>query len=142
MMQHQLIDSNGGKPISYDSLLVKPAKLSIFGSDLCLKIVQELVKEPCCAMDLARRLEQHEQKIYYHLRRLEDAGIVKQVRAERRYSMTAKIYGVVAPVVSTKLYDGGKPAQKGTGASPAVRKFFEPFIIDGRLNAKIIMGDP
>ena len=54
-------------------------------------------------MDLARKLEQHEQKIYYHLRNLEKAGIIKQTRTEQRYGMTAKIFDVISPVVATKM---------------------------------------
>lgn len=142
-MPHQFIDENNGKSIAYDSLLVDPKKLSIFGSELCLKIVQELVKEPACAMDLARRLNQHEQKIYYHLRKLETAGIIKQIRTEKRYSMTAKIYGAVSPVISTRLYEDGKPLDKPVSTMYSrVERFLNPFVVDGRLNARIIFGDP
>ena len=142
-MSHQFIDENGGKSMAYDSLLVNPQKLSIFGSELCLKIVKELVKEPACAMDLARRLEQHEQKIYYHLRKLEDAGIIKQIRSEKRYSMTAKIYGVVSPIIATKLYEDGKLLDGPvTALNPRMEKVLHPFVMEGKLNAKVIFGDP
>lgn len=142
-MQFELIDNNGGNPIIYDSIVIPPSKMGIFSSELSLKIIQELVKEPACAMDLARRLNQHEQKIYYHLRRLGDAGVVKHIRSEKRYSMTAKIFGVVSPAVSAKLYDGGhkinRPVPK---TNAAMEKFFHPFIENGRLNAKVVAGDP
>jgi DNA-binding transcriptional ArsR family regulator len=142
-MQFELIDNNGGNPVIYDSILLPPSKMGIFNSDLALKIIEELVKEPACAMDLARRLDQHEQKIYYHLRRLEAAGVVKHIRSEKRYSMTAKIFGVVSPVVSTRLFDGGhkinRPMPK---VNAAMEKFFHPFIQDGKLNARVIAGDP
>jgi len=143
MNTFQLIDNNGGNPRAYESLLVEPAKLSIFSSKLSLQIVQELVKEPACAMDLARRLGQHEQKIYYHLRKLEEAGIIRQIRTERRFSMTAKIYGVVAPVIATKLYEDGHPVERGLNIlNPRLKRFLNPFIVDGKLNAKIVAGDP
>ena len=117
--------------------------MGMFSSELSLKIIEELVKEPACAMDLARRLNQHEQKIYYHLRRLESAGVVKHIRSEKRYSMTAKIYGVVSPVVSTRLFDGGKAMTKPKPmVKESLEKLMDPFIKDGRLNAKIIIGSP
>ncbi len=139
----QFIDDNGESPMAYNSILVSPEKLSIFGSELCLKVVKELAKKPCCAMDLARKLEQHEQKIYYHLRNLEGAGIINQIRTEQRYGMTAKIYAVVSPVVATRLYNDGYPLEDDIPVrNPAVLKFLHPFVKDGKLNAKIIVGNP
>lgn len=139
----QFIDDNGESPMAYSSILVSPEKLSIFGSELCLKIVKELAKKPGCAMDLARKLEQHEQKIYYHLRNLDGAGIINQIRTEQRYGMTAKIYAVVSPVVATRLYNDGYPVENDAPMrNPAILKFLHPFIKDGKLNAKIIIGDP
>jgi DNA-binding transcriptional ArsR family regulator len=134
---------DGETPVAYDSILVAPNKLSIFGSELSLKVVRELAKKPGCAMDLARKLEQHEQKIYYHLRNLENAGIIKQLRTEQRYGMTAKIYDVVSPVVATKLYnDGYEIKDEARPKDPKILKFLYPFVKDGKLNAKIIIGNP
>lgn len=134
---------DGEKPTAYDSILVSPEKLSIFGSELSLKIVKELARNPGCAMDLSRKLEQHEQKIYYHLRNLERAGIIKQTRTEQRYGMTAKIFDVVSPVVATKLYnDGYEIKDKARARDPKIVKFLEPFVKDGKLNAKIVIGNP
>ena len=139
-----LIEKKNGKPTAFDSLVLEPKKLSIFGSDLSLSIISELAKQPACAMDLSRRMGQHEQKIYYHIRRLENAGIVKHIRSEKRFSMTAKIYGVVSPVISTKLYDdAGEPLiTKVAHIPPKLRRFMHPFIDNGIMNSLVIMGDP
>lgn len=138
------IEKHNGKEMVYDSLIVEPKKLSIFGSELSLKIINELVNEPCCAMDLARRLNQHEQKIYYHLRKLETAGIIRHVRSEKRYSMTAKIYDVVSPIIAAKVHNnGGEPLKKkAPSISPKLKRFMDPFVKDGTMNALMIMGDP
>jgi DNA-binding transcriptional ArsR family regulator len=142
-MKTSFIEDVGDKQIAYDSILVPPKNLNIFNSDLSLKIINELVRNPGCAMDLARKLEQHEQKIYYHLRKLEKVGIIKQIRTEKRYGMDAKIYSVVSPVISTKLYDDGYPIEKSSSIiNHEASKFFYPFIDDGKLNAKIIIGYP
>jgi DNA-binding transcriptional ArsR family regulator len=66
-------------------------KLNVFGSDLAIKIINELAKKPACAMDLARALNEHEQKIYYHLRRLEKAGIISLEKTEIRAGALTKI---------------------------------------------------
>ncbi len=139
-----LIDSSSGKPVGYESVLIPPDKLTVLHSKLSLNIIKELAREPGCAMDLARKLEQHEQKIYYHLKKLEAAGIVKQMRTEKRCAMTAKIYSVVSPVVAAKIFQGGgEPVKKKTAhVSPKVKKFLEPFIKDGKMDALVVLGDP
>lgn len=127
----------------YDSLLVEPGDLSLFNSELALKIVSELSKNPLCAMDLARKIGEHEQKIYYHLRKMKNAGVIKLERSEARCGMTAKIYSLVSPVVSTKL-DGSNFKTNGRNVimNEELEKILEPFIVNGKLNAKIIVGAP
>jgi len=73
---------NGQKKV-YSSIFVDTETIDILSNDLALKIVSKLALSKACAMDLARDLEQHEQKIYYHLRRLEQAGIIKKVGTEK-----------------------------------------------------------
>ncbi len=142
-MKTLLVEHSGETQKIYRSLVVEPRKLNILGSELAVKIVSELSRQPQCAMDLSRKLKQHEQKIYYHLRNLERAGMVKKVGTESRYGMTAKIYDVVSPVVSAKLYeDGYSVSNPEPMKNPVVAEFLKPFIQNGKLNAKILIGDP
>jgi len=137
-----LIEKNEGKTIGYESIIIPPNKLTVLHSSLSLKIVKELAKEPGCAMDLARSLNQHEQKIYYHLNKLEEAGIIRQIRTEKRHAMTAKIYDVVCPVVSTKLYNDGQLVDEVCLPDRDIQKFLDPFIRNGKINSTIITGNP
>jgi DNA-binding transcriptional ArsR family regulator len=141
-----LIEKMGEKQKAYNSLLISPGKFSSLGNGLSLKIIRELASQPGCAMDLARKLNQDEQKVYYHIRKLEKAGIIKMSGTERRYGMTAKIYTTVAPVVATKLYDEGHIISEEKSVKdlkdPNIMKFLHPFIENGKLNAKIIFGNP
>jgi len=141
---HSFIETNNGKKISYKSSLVNTEHIAVLGNKLALKIVSELVKEPACAMDVARLLGENEQKIYYHLKKLENAGIVKLHTMERRYGMMAKIYELVNPVIATKLHENGYVLDKDkkTTISPEVEEFFHPFIENGKLNAIVIAGSP
>jgi len=143
-MPFHFIENNGNKKLIYNSILVEPKKLNIFGSDLALKIVKELASNPGCAMDLARKLNEHEQKIYYHLRRLENVGVIKQIRTEKRYAMTAKIYSLTSPVIAAKLHEDGYEISNEEIPTPSnnIEKFLYPFVEDGKLNARIIIGDP
>jgi DNA-binding transcriptional ArsR family regulator len=125
---------------AYRALKLNPKRLNVLNSDLAQQILSELSKKPSCAMDVARRLKQHEQKIYYHLRRLEDAGIVTLDRTESRVGATAKIYSVTHPYLAIKLFDGEPVADMKTKAREL--DFFKPFIDKGGLDATIVVGSP
>ncbi len=141
-MQSMFVENGGSTQRVYESMLVGPEDLSIFSNILARKIIAELAQQPLCAMDLSRKLGQHEQKIYYHLRKMVRAGIVKLDRNEPRYGMTAKIYSLVSPVVATKLYDDAYTTNPPIIISnQTFLDFMHPFINDGVLNAKIIIGD-
>lgn len=141
-MQATLIEINENGKMAYDCLIFSnPKSLSVLNSKLALKIVKVLADSPCCAIDVAKKLKQHEQKIYYHIRRLEKAGIVYTISNERRRGMIAKIYSVVSPVVATKLFEKGVEVKdRITTIRSEVTEFFSPFVKDGVLNAKIILG--
>lgn len=134
-----LVEPNG---VGYESLHLQPKDLKIFSNELAVKIVKQLAERPLCAMDVARKLEEHEQKIYYHIRKLEKAGIVTVASTEQRLSMTAKLYKLVAPTVHTKLNptDFTVPKDK-----PKINKkildFYHPFIEKGKLHALVVIGD-
>src|SRR3989338_3284971 len=103
-----MIQQRENKKLAYDSLIVsKPQMLAVLGSDLAVKILEEIAKLPCCAMDVARKLKVHEQKVYYHVRNLEKNGFIYPVSTEKRFGMTAKIYTIVSPVIATKIFEGG-----------------------------------
>jgi DNA-binding transcriptional ArsR family regulator len=131
----------GKKQKAYESFLVSNPKLfACLSNDLVLKIISLLSKKPSCAMDIARKLKEHEQKIYYHLRNLEEVGLIKLEKTEERVGAIAKIYSVKYPVVSFKLFEGGEIINSKTKVREI--KFFNSFIKDGRLNATIIVGSP
>jgi DNA-binding transcriptional ArsR family regulator len=129
---------NGQK--AYRALELKPKNFSVLNSELSQKILNELSKRPSCAMDVARRLKEHEQKIYYHLRRLEGAGIITLERTEERVGATAKIYAVSHPYLAVKLFDGEHLMDVKTKAREI--EFFRPFIDNGKLNTTIVVGSP
>jgi DNA-binding transcriptional ArsR family regulator len=145
-MPATLIESTENGRIAYDSLLVSdPTLLSAFNNKLSLRIIKVLSDNPACALDIARKLKVHEQKIYYHLKSLEKTGIIYVISNERRHGMIAKIYSVVSPVISAKLFEGGSEIKErvySTVPSQALLNFFHPFIENGKINAKIVVGDP
>jgi DNA-binding transcriptional ArsR family regulator len=125
---------------AYPALIVKPSALKVLTSELAIRILKELSKQPSCVMDIARKLKEHEQKIYYHIRRLERAGIIKLIRKEERAGATAKIFSISHPFVSVKLFD----SEPLTDVKMRVREieFLKPFVDGGKLNAIIVVGSP
>lgn len=140
-MKSIFVEENGEEKRAYHAISVDPKSLSILNNQLSLKIVQELSKNPGCALDLSRSLEEHEQKIYYHLRKLEAAGIIKFLRHEKRFGMTAKIYDAVSPVVVTKLFESSYSLKTPIDVESHLIQFFNPFIKNGEMNALIVIGD-
>jgi DNA-binding transcriptional ArsR family regulator len=114
-------------------------KLNVFGSELAIKIVRELAKQPACAMDLARILNEHEQKVYYHLRKLEKAGIISLERTEVRAGALTKIYKIEYPYLAVRLFEG-KPLKHFV--RPKETEILHPFIENGRMNSIIVVSSP
>jgi len=144
-MQAILIENNGTGRMAYDSLILdNPKAFSALNSKVALKIVKSLAETPVSPIDLSRKLKIHEQKVYYHVRRLERAGLIYTISNEKRHGMIAKIYSVVSPVISAKLYEKGVEVKDNISlnVSQDTVKFFDPFIQDGLLNANIVIGDP
>lgn len=125
------------------TLLVGPEKLALLASGLSRKVLASLAKKPACAMDVAKELGEHEQKIYYHVRRLSGAGLIRQIKQEKRLGMTANIYEIMAPSMTAKLSEGVEE----TVEIPVFRrveaaKLLHPFVKNGKLNSLVILGEP
>ncbi len=139
-MQFLVEETKSGQKI-YDTMLVKnPKTLSVFSNDLSLKIINELANMPSCAMDIARKLKQHEQKVYYHIRKLEKMGIIKLEDTEERVGAVAKIYSLVSPTISFKIIE--TDFIKNLKIRPLEVSFLKPFVEDGKFNSLIIVGSP
>lgn len=138
-MTYFVEDTGRGQKV-YKTHVIEPRKLNVFNSDLSLKIMEELSKKPQCAMDVARKLKQHEQKIYYHIRRLQKAGIVKLDRTEERVGAIAKIYSVASPYLTVKLFEGEHILDLKTKVREM--EFFRSFINKGKLDGTIVIGSP
>ncbi|MFH8080457.1 MAG: ArsR family transcriptional regulator [Candidatus Aenigmatarchaeota archaeon] len=139
-MQFLVEEEKEGQKVYETKVLNNPKSLSCFSNDLCLKVIKEIAKSPCCTMDIARRLKQHEQKIYYHIRKLEKYGIIKLEGIEERVGATAKIYSLSSPTFSFKILD--EYYTKNPKVKPLEVKFLRPFIENSKFNALIIVGSP
>ncbi len=138
-MSYVVEEQSEGQKI-YRTLVMKPATFNVMNSELAVKVLAELGKKPQCAMDIARKLKEHEQKIYYHLRRLEKSGVIRLLKREERVGGLAKIYQVSHPYISVKLFDGEGISDMNT--KPKEVDFFKSFIKNGKLDGLIVVGSP
>jgi DNA-binding transcriptional ArsR family regulator len=133
------VKERGNKRKVFRAKEMEVRKMNVFGSELSVRIINELAKKPACAMDLARALNEHEQKIYYHLRRLEKAGIISLERTEVRAGALTKIYKIDSPYIALKLFDDKSIEYF---IRPKELELLHPFIEKGKMNSIIIVSSP
>ncbi len=136
-----LLRSDGKKHLMIPiKMFDKPDSIKLFSSDLGWKIFQEF-SEPSCPMDVAKKLRIHEQKVYYHINKFKKARLIREVGSEPRHGTVAKFYQIKDFAFGLKL-DRVPPGSEFKVHSPAHVKSLEPFIVDGDLNSRIIVGSP
>lgn len=141
-MESQLVlQGSDGKATSRRIHLVEdPADLETLSSALAWKIIDELRKEPDFPGSVARRLKVHEQKVYYHIRRLSSAGLLKVVRQEQRRGGICRYYAPVADAFGIQLR--GKGTAVPAYPSAKLREFLDDFANEGILDALVVVGSP
>ncbi len=119
---------------------IKFASLKTLGSDLAQKILKLISNEAKYPADIAKDLKVHEQKVYYHIRNLEKAGLIKIAKKEAKQGAWANYYILTEPAFVVKfkeLQQTQKISQFRNESS-----YLEPFIKDGKLDALIVVGSP
>lgn len=121
-----------------NELYTLPTKeLQVF-SGIDLKILNLLAKKPSYPKQIARVLGLHEQKVYYHIKNLKKMGIIKVASKEIHGGTVANIFTLAKPSFFVKFRD----LEIAKRIPKSSDEFLEPFIKDGRLNAKIVVGSP
>lgn len=114
-------------------------------SPLCLKILVMLSEREMYPLEIAERLGVHEQKVYYHMRKLARAGAVTLVRQDERKGAVAKYYKTAFPAFGLDLPGGYKPFEvfQAVNGYGKVKDFFREFILDdGSFNGYVVVGSP
>lgn len=128
------ISSLPAKEISFKK--IKPAT-----SPLARRILKALTEGSDYPRNLAKRLKVNEQKIYYHIKNLEKAGIIEVVKTEAIQGAAANFYGLTEPSFVIKLKDFEK-TPRAHQLQEGPHGFLEPFIENGQLKSTIIVGSP
>ncbi|MBN2881489.1 S-layer protein [Candidatus Woesearchaeota archaeon] len=109
-------------------------------SELAQKILQILSKKIMYPKQIAKELKMHEQKIYYHIRLLEKAGIIKIAKQESMQGATATYYELTEKSFTIRFGEYEKTQQINGIKNES--EFLQPFIEDGKLDSLIIVGSP
>jgi DNA-binding transcriptional ArsR family regulator len=121
-----------------------PEKLKAVLNKLSWKILQLLSEKEMYPMEVAKKLGIHEQKVYYHIRKLAKAGAIKVVREEEKKGAVAKYYKASFPALGIELPFGYHKISRPPAANidNKMQQFLGSFVKDGVFDGKIVVGSP
>jgi DNA-binding transcriptional ArsR family regulator len=135
-----LVKKQRNETLSIPCKELTPTAIKAATSPLAQRILKSLAEKPAYPRQLAQQLKVHEQKIYYHTRKLEQAGIIQQDHTVTRQGVVAQYFTLTQPSFALRFKQFQPTAQKESFANES--EFLEPFIQNGELNALIIVGSP
>jgi len=117
----------------------RPASGKIGQSILAL-----LASGPRYPAEIARVLKTHHQTIYYHVGRLERAGLITRVGRESIRGGEASLFALSSDGYAVEFQVKGEPLPtlQTSTKSRALGGFFKEFIDDGVLDGWIVVGSP
>jgi DNA-binding transcriptional ArsR family regulator len=127
------------------AIIEDPQKLKMILNRLSWKILVMLSEREMYPLEIAKKLGIHEQKVYYHIRKLARAGAITIAKEEEKKGAIAKYYKAVSPAFGIELPQGYKTLERLSLLSmdERIQKFFEGFIKeDGTFEGKIVVGSP
>jgi len=141
-----LLQEEGKKQkIKEIAIIGDPQRLKMILNRLSWKILVMLSEKEMYPLEIAKKLGVHEQKVYYHVRKLAKAGAIAVVREEEKKGAIAKYYRAVSSAFGIELPQGYRTIQTLSLLSidEQIQKFFKEFIReDGTFEGKIVVGSP
>jgi DNA-binding transcriptional ArsR family regulator len=140
-----LNDEGKSQKVKEISVLEDPQKLKMILNRLSWKILGMLSENEMYPLEIAKKLKIHEQKVYYHIRKLAKAGAITVTREEEKKGAIAKYYKAVSPAFGIELPQGYRTVQRLSllTMDEKIQKFFNGFITkDGTFEGKIVVGSP
>lgn len=139
MSNYFLLKSNRKNEIAPVMLFSDPKQLKALSSPLGWKVFKEL-SNPSCPMDIAKRLQVHEQRVYYYINKFKKAGLITELHTEQRHGAVAKFFEATHKAFA--LASDNIAFQALSIKSPVKSRLLAPFVQEGRLNATIVVGSP
>jgi len=145
-MQKKLLLS--GEPSRYEvkdiAMFDRPDRLKTMANKLSWQILRLISEREMYPIEISKKLGVHEQKVYYHIRKLAEAGVIKEVREEEKKGATARYYQTAYPAFGVELPFGnrGVTAIDAPQMDEKLKNFFSPFLTDSVFDGKIVVGSP
>jgi DNA-binding MarR family transcriptional regulator len=136
-----IVEQKNEKTFSLMTKTLEPSQLKVALSPLAWKILKSLSEKPGYPKEIGDKLRVNEQKVYYHIRNLEKAGLIEKQKEERMQGALAKFFAVT-DYAFTLLLRPLEESQKVFQLKKEYKAFLEPFVMDGKLNALIVLGSP
>jgi len=140
-----LREENKTQKVKDIALVNDPQKLKLVLNALSWKILVMLSEREMYPLEMARKLGIHEQKVYYHIRKLCRAGAITVAREEEKKGAMAKYYKAAAPAFGIELSQEYRTIKKLSllGMEEQIQEFFREFVRkDGTFDGKIVVGSP
>jgi len=135
------VEEKDGELRSLPSTQMTLSRLKAGTSALAQRILQLLAERPRYSHELAKELRVHEQKVYYHVRKLAKAGLIREERRADVQGATARYYATSAPAFTVLLTEPG-PSARIQATNAAHETYLAPFIRDGKQDFLIVIGSP
>ncbi len=144
-MDRLVIEENGGIKELPTKVLKKPEAMKPLTNKDCLAIFGMLQEKPGYPAELAKELSMNEQKVYYYIKQLKNAGLIEVEKTEERKGATAKYFTakfnsfsvIPNPEIAKRHL---KLLKRGAGAESAAFGFLREFLKDGIFSGKIVVG--
>jgi len=141
-----LLQDNGTtQQIKEINIQTDPQKLKNMLCPLSWKILTLLSKKEMYPIEIAKHIDAHEQKVYYHIRKLAKAGAITITKEEKKKGATARYYKTTSQAFGIEFQNGYKPIQNNLSTltiDEQVQKFFNEFTQNNIFDGKIVVGSP
>jgi DNA-binding transcriptional ArsR family regulator len=121
-----------------------PSKFFPAGAGLGHRILSLLSKGPQYPSMLARELRAYHQTVYYHMKMLEKAGLVKRVSETTVRGGKAQLYALASDGYAVEFDVQGESfaAAPSLARSSRLGRFLKEFVDGGELDGWIVVGSP
>ena len=140
-----LQNDDGAQKVKEIGIMRDAQKLKMILGNLSWKILTMLSEKEMYPLEIARKLGVHEQKVYYHIRKLAKAGAITVEKEEKKKGATAKYYKTVSPAFGIEFPQGYKTIQPLSllSSEKHIQLFFKEFVNgNGAFEGKIVVGSP
>jgi hypothetical protein len=145
-MEKKLLLQENGKTqeIKEINILNDAQNLKMMLGSLSWKILTLLSKKEMYPLEVAKHLGVHEQKVYYHIRKLCKAGAIAVSREEKKKGAIARYYKTVAPAFGIEFPQGYRSIHNlcKVDIGDELQGFFKEFLDEGTFDGKIVVGSP